>query len=52
MGETPAMLVTTREFLVGRNIISVKRMVFDDEIEFIDLVSVSDTRPIRVVPRD
>ena len=53
LGESPTLLVTVKEFVIGRHLYSVKRFVFDDEFSLLEPVSIDQpTQPIRVVPRD
>jgi hypothetical protein len=53
LGESPTLLVTTREFIVGRYLFSMRRFVFDDEFTLLEPVNIDQpTQPIRVVPRD
>jgi hypothetical protein len=54
LGESPALLVTTRErIFFGRWLVSIKRYVFEDEFELLELLPIDQpTQPFRVIPRD
>jgi hypothetical protein len=52
--DAPVLLVTLREWILGHYVLTIRKAVYEEDIEFIDTVDIApaETRPIAVVPRD